>query len=509
MPQNLVRRTQLAFLWIAIVPIVVAMLGWWSSLQYRDRVGWVSHTQQVLSQIDDVMLTVTTAETGQRGYLLTGHPSYLVPFNAAEQRIGDSLAQLHHLIGDNSPQNARFRELFQAVKTKMDELRYTVGLSQSSQRAAALDEVRTGKGQREMERVRAVADAMSAEEERLLQQRLDAQRETGLLMALSFGAGIIITIALLLWAQTLIGRYARDRNRAEQELAGLNAQLEQRVEARTVELRDANENLTRSNADLERFAYVASHDLQEPLRMVTAYVDLLARRYKGKLDSDADDYIHFAVDGARRMRALINDLLSYSRTGTQAVRIAPTDFESVLSVALTNLQVLLKETGAMISHDPLPVVAADENKLVLVMQNLLSNAVKFRKPAEVARVHVSAVRKGPVWNFLVEDNGIGFDPQYADKIFVIFQRLHSRNYPGTGLGLAISKRIVEAHGGHMWVESEEGTGSRFWFSLPADQMDEKRDGTGTGKSTGSSEIGGPLTSGVSDVSGPGPPPPSA
>lgn len=243
--------------------------------------------------------------------------------------------------------------------------------------------------------------------------------------------------------------------------------------------------------------------------MVTAYVDLLARRYQGQLGDDADDYIHFAVDGARRMRALINDLLSYSRTGMQAVRIAPTDFESVLSVVLTNLQMLLQESGAVVSHDPLPVIAGDENKLVLVMQNLLSNAIKFRKQGEVARVHVSAVRNGPVWNFLIEDNGIGFDPQYADKIFVIFQRLHSRNYPGTGLGLAISKRIVEAHGGQMWVESAEGQGSRFWFSLPASQMDETRDGTSTRENAGAAEIGSPLTSAVNDVSGPRPPPPSA
>ncbi len=295
MPQNLVKRTQLAFLWIAIVPMVLATLGWWSSLQYRDRVAWVSHTQQVMSQIDDVMLTVTNAETGQRGYLLTGDPSYLMPFEAAQHRIGDSLAQLRHLIGVSSPQDGRFRELLPAVRAKMNELRHTVGLAQSGSHDAALEELGTGKGQREMERIRAIADSMSAEETRLLQQRLNAQRETGLLMALSFGAGIILTILLLLWAQTLMGQYARDRSRAERELAGLNAQLEQRVEARTAELRQANENLTRSNADLERFAYVASHDLQEPLRMVTAYVDLLARRYEGKMGSDADDYIRFAV----------------------------------------------------------------------------------------------------------------------------------------------------------------------------------------------------------------------
>ncbi len=179
----------------------------------------------------------------------------------------------------------------------------------------------------------------------------------------------------------------------------------------------------------------------------------------------------------------------------------------MLSVVLTNLQILLKETGAVVSHDPLPVVTGDENKLVLVVQNLVSNAIKFRNPDEVARVHVGAVKKGPVWNFVVEDNGIGFDPQYADKIFVIFQRLHSRNYPGTGLGLAISKRIVEAHGGHMWVESAEGKGSRFWFSLPANQTDKVRNETG--KKPDLFGIGSPLASGVSDASGPRPPPPSA
>jgi len=469
--QNLVKRTQLAFLWIAIIPMVLATLAWWSSLKYRERVGWVSHTQQVLSRIDRVLLTVTNAETGQRGYLLTGDPSYLAPFAGAEANIHDALSELRRLIGDNGAQDGRFRELVPAVKSKMDELRHTIELARAGRREDALNEVRTGRGQRDMQHIRTITEAMIGDEQQLLHERLNEQRQTETQLALSFGAGIFITIALLLWAQTLIGRYARDRNRAERELAGLNAELEQRVEARTAELREANENLTRSNADLESFAYVASHDLQEPLRMVTAYVDLLARRYEGKLGSDADDYIRFAVDGARRMRALINDLLSYSRAGTQALHMAPTDFERVLSAALNNLQVLLKETGAVVLHDPLPVVTIDENKLVLVLQNLLSNAIKFRKPDETARVHVGATKTGQQWNFVVEDNGIGFDPQYADRIFVIFQRLHSRDYPGTGLGLAISKRIVEAHGGAMWVESAEGKGSRFWFSLPARQAE--------------------------------------
>jgi PAS domain S-box-containing protein len=227
------------------------------------------------------------------------------------------------------------------------------------------------------------------------------------------------------------------------------------------------QELARSNKDLEQFAYVASHDLQEPLRMVTSYVQLLARRYKNKLDSDADEFINFAMDGAVRMQKLINDLLTYSRVSTRGKELEPTDCETVLNQSLNNLKVAIDENGALVTHDSLPTVMADNPQLVELFQNLIGNAIKFRG-TEPPRVHVSASRNGNGWTFSVRDNGIGIAPEYAKRIFIIFQRLHSREkYAGTGIGLAICQRIAERHGGHIWVESEVGKGATFYFTLPA------------------------------------------
>lgn len=236
--------------------------------------------------------------------------------------------------------------------------------------------------------------------------------------------------------------------------------------------------LVRSNKELEQFAYVASHDLQEPLRMVASYTQLLARRYRGKLDADADEFIAYAVDGATRMQQLINDLLSYSRVGSRRREIALISCEEVLAQVLANLHLAIEGNHATVTHDSLPVVAADRSQLAQLLQNLIGNALKFHGP-QPPHVHISAqatklvYRNGESqprtgWRFTVKDNGIGLDPQYAERIFVIFQRLHnSTEYPGTGIGLAVCKKIVEQHGGRIWVESELGKGATFFFTLPA------------------------------------------
>jgi PAS domain S-box-containing protein len=225
--------------------------------------------------------------------------------------------------------------------------------------------------------------------------------------------------------------------------------------------------LQRSNAELQQFAYVSSHDLQEPIRMVTSYVQLLQKRYRGKLDEKAEMYISFIVEAAHRMSSLINDLLALSRVGRRERMLMPVETELVVKEALDNLRVAIEESGAQITKELLPAVMGDALQLLQLFQNLIGNAIKYRKKDEPPRVHITVERKEDQWLFGIHDNGIGIDPQYHDKIFVIFQRLHQREeYPGTGIGLAICQKIVENHGGKIWVESKTGAGSSFYFSLP-------------------------------------------
>jgi signal transduction histidine kinase/HAMP domain-containing protein len=271
------------------------------------------------------------------------------------------------------------------------------------------------------------------------------------------------------------------------EIRQAHEALEERVQERTAALTQANkalqleiadrvraqealarqaQALARSNAELEQFAYVASHDLQEPLRMVASYTQLLADRYRGQLDDKADRWIGYAVEGVTRMRGLIDDLLAYSRAGRPGQADTPTDCGAVLAKALTHLQKPIEESGAVVTHDPLPSVRSGGPHLLHLFQNLISNALKFHGP-EPPRIHVSAQDKGTDWLLSVRDNGIGIAPEHFERIFVLFQRLHSRQeYPGTGIGLAICKKIVEQHGGHISVESQPGHGTTFYFTLP-------------------------------------------
>jgi PAS domain S-box-containing protein len=298
---------------------------------------------------------------------------------------------------------------------------------------------------------RLIADALRSAEDALAQQigtgiELIGRRKNGsdfpieiMLSPLESAEGILVTAAI---------RDITTRKTAE-------AHLLQKVE-----------ELNRSNEELGQFAYIASHDLQEPLRMVASYTQLLSRRYKGKLDKDADEFIAFAVDGASRMQRLIQDLLAYSRIGTKGRDLIGTSGEDGLQQALVNLRGAIEESGALVTHDPLPAVLADESQLIQLFQNLVGNAIKYQGPG-IPRVHISAAADGnKKWMFSVSDNGLGIDPQYFEKIFGMFQRLHKREeFAGTGIGLAICKKIVERHGGTISVESQPGHGSTFRFAL--------------------------------------------
>jgi signal transduction histidine kinase len=253
---------------------------------------------------------------------------------------------------------------------------------------------------------------------------------------------------------------------ATEQLRTLNTTLEERVAERTAAAEQRAAELKRSNEELEQFAYVASHDLQEPLRAVASYTQLLRQRFAGKLDAETDLYLTHVLAGAARMRALINDLLDYSRLGRQSLDRSAVDTAALLDTALADLHPTLSEAAAQVRHGPLPVVSADPGQLGQLLRNLLSNAVRFRSPAPPL-VELRAERAGDFWQFAVQDNGIGIDRRHHEKIFVIFQRLHGRDRPGTGIGLAICRKIIERHGGRIWVDSEPGKGSTFFFTLPA------------------------------------------
>jgi PAS domain S-box-containing protein len=262
------------------------------------------------------------------------------------------------------------------------------------------------------------------------------------------------------------GHLERDAQNKPVRMTGIAQDITERKRM-TEALKLNVEKLARSNEELERFAYVASHDLQEPLRMVASFTQLLAKRYSGRLDETADRYIHYAVDGAKRMQQLIADLLAYSRVNNKELDLRQTGCEAVVLEAMRNLQVAIEESGASIDWDPLPALWVDQGQLTQVFQNLFANAIKFRQKKECPRIHISAVDSGAEWLISVKDNGIGIDARHAERVFQMFQRLHTRaEYPGTGIGLAVCKKVIERHGGKLWVESEPGAGSTFRFTIP-------------------------------------------
>lgn len=467
MTRTVQRRTRDALVLVLLIPILLGVATLWLERRNDENLRWVAHSQDVLRSVNRMVARGYQAESNQRGFLLTGDSSFLTMYRQYTQEEWSELRRFGRYTADNPAQQEYARQWLQLWTERAGRMDQVLRMRDKSKAFTPEMAALLRQGRTLMEQMTSVATGMLDQENTVLRKRVAAQQRTELALAWLFALAVLVNLGLLYWAYRLIRNYGRARDRADAELRLANAELERRVEDRTSELRSVNENLLRSNEDLTRFAYVASHDLQEPLRTVGSYAGLLARRYEGQLDAQADKYIGFIVSGAKRMQNMVQDLLLYSRAGTQQLKLTPVDLNALVEQIEQNVRVTIREAGARIVKQDLPVIQADEGKITMVLQNLISNAIKFRDPARAPLVVLSGEPSGDEWVVTVRDNGIGFAPEYAERIFVIFQRLHQvGEYPGTGIGLAICRRIVEGHGGRIWAESTPGEGSIFSFSVP-------------------------------------------
>ncbi|MFC9286810.1 ATP-binding protein [Streptomyces sp. NPDC057052] len=435
-------------------------------------------------------------ETGIRGYGATGIPEFLVPYRQGLTDQATHTARLTELLHDDAADLEDLKAVQDAAEVWQARIARPIAAAPAGTPSSPAPE-RAADGKEAFDALRS---ALSDQQERLRTERARAAEDLSSTMELrnwvfSTIAAVILALTILIFeglrrgitapldqlgadARTIAGGAfdhpitpagPADLRRLSGEIDFMRRRLVRELaftEEARLRLDAQTADLQRSNAELEQFAYVASHDLQEPLRKVSSFTQLLQRRYGGRLDDRADQYIDYAVDGANRMQTLINDLLDFSRVGRVHHELQSVDLESVLEQTLSSLSVSIEETGASITHDPLPSLVADPTQMGMLWQNLIGNAVKFHRPDRTPEIHVSAAPEGALWRFAVTDNGIGIDPEYAEKVFVIFQRLHTREaYNGSGIGLAMCKKIVEFHGGTIGVDPDHHDGARITFTL--------------------------------------------
>ena len=473
--QSLLKWSRYFLFGLVIIPLLLSCLAYYASIQHRKGLTATLATERFILSLDELLSNVQDAETGQRGYLLSGSGLYLAPYLRARREIDRRLSTAVELGSRTGLAPSTWPPLESAIHTKFDELALTLELQRAGTPAAALAELRSNRGQQQMSEIRTLISRLKAQQNASYERLFEQTQANERYLTLALVCGVFLPLFLLIAVFRVNLLYVRERDASEARIRRLNDELEHRVLERTAELEARTRyseaqaaELERSNTDLEQFASIASHDLQEPLRMIASYMGMLSRRYGSTFDETAQTYIRFAVDGAKRMQTLISDLLAYSRAGTQDINKQLVPFGQVVTKAAANLQLAIEENSVVLECGPLPSLPADEIKLTQVLQNLLGNAIKFRKPGVVPRIKVNARTQGPDWLFSVADNGIGFDPKYSDRIFLVFQRLHGAGrYPGNGIGLSICRRIVEHHGGRLWAESEPGSGSTFFFTLPA------------------------------------------
>lgn len=437
----------------------------------------VHQTLNTLNIIKDTFSAIQDADTGERGYLISGEEIYLKPYYAALQKINIHLNHLLQLESDIQTQRPRIYALTQMAQAKLARMERTIALAQQHQREEAIALFLSNEGNTLMNQMRELTDELQQTEyDRLRQQRaeaLDVQQQVILTLVFATAAGLILAAVVYV----LVGRQLQRQQQDAEKLALTNEELENMITERTVALERYAVELQSRNRELQDFAFVASHDLQEPLRKIRSFGDRLAQKYADRLGEGAD-YIRRMQLAATRMSRLIEDLLTFSRITSQSKKYELVELQGILSDVIEDLYVTIEARGAKITNDPLPTIDADATQMHQLLQNLIGNAIKFVPPERqpviniTTRIFIPEDDSGDVsWvEIAISDNGIGFEEQFVDRIFTPFQRLHGKDeYPGTGIGLSICRRIVEYHHGVIQVKSEPGRGATFTVKLPLQQ----------------------------------------
>lgn len=449
-------RRRLALLFC--VPLIVSLVFLVLDLQTEHTDLLLSRTQDLSSCIGQLASLARDAESGERGYLLYEDDRYLLPLQQANTELASDVDACNRDVKDLSRYRPDVSNVIGLVRKRINEANLVVGKQRAVGFPAAVDLSRSEAADQTMHQLRrSVDDLLRKISDQSSAYRVN-EHELGHSAFFSFLIGTILMIGVLMWLYRQLLSYLHQRDVAYETLERSHAELDLRVQERT-------RDLTEANQELAQFAYVASHDLQEPLRTITSFTQLLEQRYKGKLDPDADEFIGYIVTASRRMTDLINGLLALVRLRKTGQPTAPVSFEHLIDDAENALQATIRENDATVRHGPLPKLVVDEVQFLQVFQNLISNAIKYRRD-EPPRIYIEAHRDASNWVFSIMDNGRGFNQEFAERIFGLFQRLHGREVEGTGIGLSIVRRIIERHGGRIWAESREGVGSKFFFSLP-------------------------------------------
>jgi len=433
-----------------------------NSNNLRDSSDLVLHTLEVLQNTEEIFSLVKDAESGARGYGLTGDTLILQQFNEAKTEIPSAIQALQQLTADSPVQQKNIAALKLLIDEKLEFNSNTVKLRGEKGLQAAVEQVENLRGKNIMDAIRVQIAKIKTVENELLKERLDKEiknADSSRIITITF---IILQFGLMIFIYYILSRDITDRKRA---VIALNEKVEDLLRAEE-KIEKTLEDLARSNKELEQFAYVASHDLQEPLRAIAGYVQLIERKYSDRLNAEALGYIEHSVAGVERMKVLINALLSFSRVGSMGKPFEQVDLNMVFDSVLFGMKAKIDVSGAKITRDTLPLIMGDDTQMAQLFQNLIVNAIKF-KSENNSVIHAGVKDNGSEYLLWVKDNGIGMEKQYFEKIFVIFQRLHTRKeYPGTGIGLSICMKIVARHHGKLWVESEQGKGSTFYFTIP-------------------------------------------